>query len=382
MLDTQAPPATAPTPRSDRLLSIDALRGFDMLCIVGGDRLVLAWAAWSGSATASTLARQFEHVDWEGFRFYDLIFPLFLFLVGAVLPFSLSKAAEQGKGAVSRRIGRRVILLFALGLLCNGVLQFDWDNLRITGVLQRIALCYGIAAVIVMNSSVRTQILTCVVILLGYWALLAGVAPPGGTAGDFTKEGNLPGWVDRHYLPGKILKPYYGFGDNEGLLSTIPAVATVLLGAISGAWLRSGRYTPWQKTLGLLLAGILSVIVGTLWGAWFPIIKNLWTSSFVLVAGGWSLILLAAFYTLIDVLQWRRWAFVLVVVGVNAITIYVVPRFLDFDQIARFFLGGVVTLSDRLIPGNFLPVAAAIGTLLVQWLFLLYLYKRRLFLRV
>jgi predicted acyltransferase len=229
---------------------------------------------------------------------------------------------------------------------------------------------------------VRTQRLICAAILLGYWALLAGVAPPGGTAGDFTKEGNLAGWVDRHYLPGKILEPYYGFGDNEGLLSTIPAVATVLIGAISGAWLRSGRHTSWQKALGLLLAGILSVLVGTLWGAWFPIIKNLWTSSFVLVAGGWSLILLAAFYTLIDVLQWRRWAFVLVVVGVNAITIYVVPRFLDFDQIARFFLGGVVTLSDRLIPGNFLPVATAIGTLLVQWLFLLYLYKRRLFLRV
>jgi predicted acyltransferase len=381
-LDDQAPPATAPTPRSDRLLSIDALRGFDMLCIVGGDRLVLAWAAWSGSVTASDVARQFEHVDWEGFRFYDLIFPLFLFLVGAVLPFSLSKAAEQGKGAVSRRIGRRVLLLFALGLICNGVLQFDWENLRVTGVLQRIAICYGIAAVIVMNTSPRTQLLAGATILLGYWALLAGVAPPGGTAGDFTKEGNLAGWVDRHYLPGKILAPYYGFGDNEGLLSTIPAVATVLMGALSGAWLRSGRHNPRQKTIGLLLAGILSVGVGSLWGAWFPIIKNLLTSSFVLVAGGWSLILLAAFYSLIDVLRWRRWAFVLVVVGVNAITIYVVPRFLDFDRIARFFLGGVYTLSDRLIPGDFLPVAAATGTLLVQWLFLLYLYKRRLFLRV
>lgn len=381
MIDTQAPPATAPTPRSNRILSIDALRGFDMLCIVGGDRLVLAWAAWSGSATASNLARQFEHVDWEGFRFYDLIFPLFLFLVGAVLPFSLSKAAEQGKGAVSRRIGRRVLLLFALGLLCNGVLQFDWQNLRITGVLQRIAICYGIAALIVMNTSLRSQVIAFAAILLGYWALLAGVAPPGGTAGDFTKEGNLAGWVDRHYLPGKILEPYYGFGDNEGLLSTIPAVATVLLGALSGAWLRSSR-SPWEKTFGLAMAGGLALIVGQFWGQWFPIIKNLWTSSFVLVAGGWSLILLAAFYAVIDVLQWRRWAFVLVVVGVNAITIYVVPRFLDFDRMARFFLGGISTLADRLIPGDFLPVATAIGVLVAQWLFLLYLYKRRIFLRV
>ena len=381
MLDTQAPPATAPIPRSDRLLSIDALRGFDMLCIVGGDRLVLAWAAWSGSATAETLAQQFEHIEWEGFRFYDLIFPLFLFLVGAVLPFSLSKAAEQGKGAVSQRIARRVILLFALGLLCNGVLQFDWENLRLTGVLQRIAVCYGVAALIVMTTSLRVQVIIIAVILLGYWALLAGVAPPGGIAGDFSKEGNLAGWVDRHYLPGKILEPYYGFGDNEGLLSTIPAVATVLLGALSGTWLRSGR-RPWVKVLGLLWVGLAALIIGNVWGQWFPIIKNLWTSSFVLVAGGWSLIVLAAFYAVIDVLRWRRWAFVLVVVGVNAITIYVVPRFLDFDQIAQFFLGGVFTLSDRLVPGNFAPVSAAIGSLIVQWLFLFYLYKKQLFLRV
>ena len=381
MLDSQASPATAPSPPSDRILSIDALRGFDMLCIVGLDRLVLAWAAWSGSATASTLATQFQHVDWEGFRFYDLIFPLFLFLVGTVLPFSLAKAAEQGKGAVSRRIGRRVVLLFALGLLCNGVLQFDWENLRITGVLQRIAVCYGIAALIVFNSSARGQFLTLAAILLGYWALLAGVAPPGGTAGDFSKEGNLAGWVDRHYLPGKILEPYYGFGDNEGLLSTIPAVGTVLLGSLAGAWLRSDR-CPREKVVGLVAAGLSALLVGTLWGPWFPIIKNLWTSSFVLVAGGWSLILLAAFYTVIDVWKWRRWAFVLVVVGVNAITIYVVPRFLDFDRFARFFLGGLYTLSDRLIPGDFLPVATAIGVLIAQWLFLLFLYKRRLFLRV
>ncbi|RUL84942.1 acyltransferase family protein [Tautonia sociabilis] len=381
MLDEQAPPTARPAPAGDRLLSIDALRGADMLMIVGVDRLVRAWAEWSGSPRSAQLASQFEHVEWEGFRFYDLIFPLFLFLVGAVLPFSLGKASERGRGAAYRRVGRRVVLLFALGLLCNGVLRFDWDNLRVAGVLQRIAVCYGIAAVIVMNAPWRSQAAITAAILLGYWALLAGVAPPGGSAGDYSREGNLAGWIDRHYLPGKILEPYYGFGDNEGLLSTIPAVATVLLGALAGSWLRSGR-GPWEKAAGLAAAGAAALLAGGVWGQWFPIIKNLWTSSFVLVAGGWSLLLLSAFYAVIDVLRWRRWAFPLAVVGANAITIYVVPRFLDFDTFADFFLGGLYLLSDRWVAGDFSPVAAAAGALLAKWLFLYYLYKRRLFLRV
>lgn len=381
MLDDQALPATSPPPATGRILSIDALRGFDMLMIVGVDRLVLAWSQWSGTPRASAIAEQFEHVEWEGFRFYDLIFPLFLFLVGAVLPFSMGKLEGQGRGAAYRRVARRVVLLFALGLLCNNVLQFDWDDLRVAGVLQRIAVCYGAAAVIVLNASARGQLVATSAILLGYWAMLAGIAPPGGEPGDFSREGNLAGWVDRHYLPGKILEPYYGYGDNEGLLSTIPAVATTLLGALAGAWLRSAR-GPWQKAAGLAASGAASLALGTAWGSWFPVIKNLWTSSFVLVAGGWSLLLLALFYTAIDAIGWRRWAFPLVVVGVNAITIYVVPRFLDFDRLSRFFLGGVYELSDRWIAGDFTPVASAIGVLIAKWLFLYYLYRRRIFLRV
>ena len=352
-----------------------------MFWIVGGDRLIRAWAAWSGSETAGAIAEQFEHVEWEGFRFYDLIFPLFLFLVGTVLPFSLGKAAEQGRGAAYLRIARRVLLLFALGLLCNNVLQFDWERLRIAGVLQRIAICYGIAAVIVMNTSTRGRWIALGVILLGYWALMAGVAPPGGKAGDYSIEGNLAGWVDRNYLPGDIKKAYYGFGDNEGLLSTIPAVGTVLLGALAGGWLRSEK-GPWQKVAGLAAAGMLALIIGAVWSFWFPVIKNLWTSSFVLIAGGWSLLLLSVSYAVIDVLKFRRWAFPFVVVGVNAITIYVVPRFIDFDQISDFFLGGVSMLADRWVSGDFTPVAAAVGVLIAKWLFLFYLYRRRLFLRV
>jgi predicted acyltransferase len=369
--------ASAAAP-AGRLESIDALRGFDMFWIIGGDAFAKAWVRWAGWPAPAVVERQLEHVPWEGFRFYDLIFPLFLFVVGVVIPFSCARQRQQGAsaGAMRWRILRRTALLFALGLLCNGVLQFDWANLRVAGVLQRIAVCYGCAALIVLHTGPRGQALTTAALLLGYWALLSLVPAPGSEPGDFSPEGNLAGYVDRHFLPGKILPQYYGYGDNEGILSTIPAVTTALLGALAGHWLRAGR-TVIVRLLGLTLAGIGSLLVGLAWGEVFPVIKNLWTSSFVLVAAGWSLILLAAFHGVIDVLGFRRWAFFFTVIGANAITIYVVPRFLDFPKISRFFLGGVAAHS-----GSFGPVVLIAGVLAAEWLFLLYLYRRRLFLRV
>jgi predicted acyltransferase len=368
-------------PPSERLLSIDALRGFDMFWIIGGDRLARALARWADSESGRAIGQQFEHAKWEGFRFYDLIFPLFLFLVGAVLPFSLARLGERDRTAAYRRLARRTALLFALGLLCNGVLRFDWSNLRVAGVLQRIAVCYGIAAVILLNTGTRGQLVALVAVLVGYWALLANVAAPGAHPGDYSIEGNLAGWVDRHYLPGRIMKPYYGYGDNEGLLSTIPAVGTALLGVLAGRWLRSGR-GPWTKAFGLAGAGAVVLGAGIAWGHWFPVIKNLWTGSFVLVAGGLSLLLLAVFYAVIDVLRIRRWAFPLVVIGVNAITIFVVPRFVDFDRVATFFLGGVERIARSHVSPGLMPVIEAAGFLLAEWVFLLFLYRHRIFLRV
>ena len=227
----------------ERLTSIDALRGFDMFWIVGGDHIARAFCRWLDTPLSQRLAEQFEHVRWEGFRFYDLIFPLFLFLVGVVLPFSLAKyqTGDQPKRAVLWRIARRVVLLFVLGLVCNNVLQFRFDSLRCTGVLQRIAICYGMAAVICLLTQVRTQAILFVAILLGYWAVLTYVPSPEAKAGDLTMEKSLAGYLDRHYLPGRINRNYYGYGDNEGLLSTIPAVATALLGVLAGRWLLSER---------------------------------------------------------------------------------------------------------------------------------------------
>jgi predicted acyltransferase len=369
---------TSSSPDAPRLRSIDALRGFDMFWIIGGDELGQALSKWYYGTEKNWVFEQLEHVPWDGFRFYDLIFPLFLFLVGAVIPFSLASLDRRGAppGAVYFRIFRRAVLLFALGLLFNDALQLVWP-FRLTGVLQRIAICYGIAAVIARWSGTFGQLFILVFILVGYWVMLAVIPNPAtGIAGDLTPQGNLGGYLDRNYLPGKILEKYYGYGDNEGYLSTIPSVATALLGVLAGRWLLSTAGV-WTKALGLALAGVACLALGQYWAEYFPVIKNLWTSSFVLVAGGWSLLLLALFYAVIDGLKLQAWAFPFVVIGVNAITIYVGKEIIDFKRIAEFFLGGVARLS-----GDLGPSVLIAGMIVVQWLFLWFLYRHKVYLRV
>ena len=358
-----------------RLQSLDALRGFDMFWIAGGDALATSFLGRFDSPAAIRLKSQFEHVEWEGFRFYDLIFPLFMFLVGCVIPFSLEKFRDDPRSAYGR-ILRRTAALFALGLICNGLLKFDFGNLRYAGVLQRIAVCYGITAVLFLTFRVRGQILVAAAILLGYWGLLTFVPVPGGVAGDYSKDGNLAGYLDRSWLPGKIMEQYYGYGDNEGILSTIPAIVTVMLGVFAGLWLKSFR-SDWAKIGGLFVCGVSCIVLGSLWGRSLPIIKNLWTSSFVLVAGGWSLLLLCVFYTIIDVVRWQKWSFFWTVIGMNAIVMYIAPRFIDFDRMAVFFFGGVARLSGS--GGDFLLEVGSMGA---KWLFLYYLYRNRIFLRL
>jgi predicted acyltransferase len=373
-----------------RLLSIDALRGFDMFWIVGGEHIFKALGQWIDTKTeqkwhiAKFVDEQLDHVPWEGFCFYDLIFPLFVFVVGVVLPFSIGKMRQRGEplGRIYLRILRRAVLLYVLGLLYYHILQLDFVNQRYVGVLQRIALCYGFAAVVTLNTGWRTQLGLLIALLVGYWAILAFVAPPGGVAGDYTVEGNLAGYLDRKYLNRTFAGIYgsvdgvHGYGDNEGILSTIPAFGTALLGVLAGQWLLSAQ-APGRKVLGLALAGVLCLGVGYGWSFWFPIIKNIWTSTFVLFAGGWSLLLLALFYGIIDGLGWRAWSFFFVVIGANAITIYMLEGIVDFEKIARFFLGGVIRHT-----GDFAPVMLPIGVVIVEWLLLLYLYRKRIFLRV
>ena len=297
---------------------------------------------------------------------------------------------DQGQAGapVYGRVIRRTILLFFLGLVYYGFLQFNPpDQQRFVGVLQRIAICYFFAALIYLNVRLPGQLLLLVAILVGYWALLAFVAPPDSSAGDYSKEHNLSGWVDRHYLPGKIFKDYYEYGDNEGLLSTIPAIGTALLGVLAGEWLRSGR-SKWLKLLGLLLAGGMCLGLGYAWTTevppryQFPFIKNIWTSSFVLWAGGWSFLLLGLFYGIIDVLRLRRWSFFFVVIGMNAITIYLAERILDFSHLSQFFFAGIAKYCGVWFGSPAQEVVLAAGALALAWLLVLHLYRNRIFLRV
>lgn len=373
---------------SERVRSIDALRGFDMFWIMGADTLVTKlcmlvppdWLGGTPAVFASRLSEQMEHVEWEGFRFYDLIFPMFLMLVGCSIPFSMSKLQGSSWGT-HVRILRRTFLLVLMGLIYNQIQDLDWGNLRWMGVLQRIGICYGIAALLAVHLSTRGLLFVWLTILAGYWAILTFVPVPGGVAGDLSAAGNLSGYLDRTFLPGKILEKYYGFGDNEGMLSTLPAVATVLIGIGAGKWLQSNA-TKTNKAVVLFSVGLLLLAAGYGWGVYapvgrFPIIKNLWTSSFVLVAGGWSILLLGLFYSVIDGLGFHRWAWLWMVIGANAITIYMMQRIVSFRDIADFLLGAIPsTLGDTK------GISLLIGMLFLKCLVLALMYRNKIFLRL
>jgi len=368
----------AKTAPGGRIVSLDALRGFDMFWIIGGDAICRCLPAIQDTPVTRFLARQVEHNPWVGFTFYDLVFPLFLFVVGAVMPFSLLKRAEKGESRkqLYYHIVRRSLILILLGLVAGGVLEFDFANMRWMGVLQRIGLCYLVVSILVLNTKRRTQVGVFAGILLIYWAALALIPVPHFGAGNMTPEGSLHTFIDQRVLPGRFSAEFYGPGDSLGVLSTLTAACSVLLGVFAGYWLKSARGAK-TKTLGLVMGGILCLAIGYLWGLVFPIIKHIWTSSYVLWAGGWCLLLMAAFYWVIDVKGRGRWAFFFVVIGMNAILVYFGQQVVDFDKIAGFFLAGVVARA-----GAIGPVIIPIGALGVKWLGLRFLHRHKLFFSV
>jgi predicted acyltransferase len=263
------------------------------------------------------------HAEWHGWTPTDLIFPFFLFIVGVSIAFALSRRRAEGGGNVHWKIIRRALIIFGLGLFLSGFPFFDLSTIRIPGVLQRIAVCYLIAALVFVRTGWRAQAIITAALLVFYWALLSLVAAPGYAAGDLSMEGSLPSYVDRVVFGQHKWKPLY---DPEGLLSTLPAVATTLCGVLTGQLLRSRR-GDFEKASALFVAGVAGVVLGWVWGFWFPINKALWTSSYVLFAAGMALQTLAVCYWLVDIKGWRRWALPFVVFGTNAL--------------AAFFLTGV-----------------------------------------
>lgn len=362
-----------------RLMSLDALRGFDMFFIMGGEALLLSLAVLMPDGMASVVREQMGHKVWDGLAFYDIIFPLFLFLAGVSLPFSLAKQLSKGvgKGSISLKFLRRGITLVLLGVLYNGFLQFDFDNMRYASVLGRIGLAWMSAALIYLWAGKRVAVVVSVVILLGYWALLALVAAPDAPVGasPFSMEGCVVGYVDRLLLPGTL---HSGIHDPEGLLSTLPATVTAMLGIFTGDFVRSSAMNGYRKAGTMFAVSAVLLIVGYLWDMVFPLNKNLWTSSFVCCAGGWSLALFALFYLVIDVLEWRGWSFFFRIIGLNSITIYLAQAFLDFYKPVGSLFGGFIGL----LPQNFYAVGYWACYIMVCWLFLYFLYRKNVFLKV
>ena len=398
-------------PSGQRLVSVDALRGFDMFWIIGAEALVQALDRMSPTPFTRLLADQMEHADWIGFRFYDLIFPLFLFIVGVSIVLSMDRmlAASGRKGALVR-IAKRSLLLFILGILYYGGLARAWPDVQFAGVLPRIALCYFFAATLYVLLPRKGIVATAVLCLVVYWALLMFVPFPdvqlahsnigrkgtqadartpavllagvsGTVSGTFEEGRNLTHYVDFRWLPGRKRNLYY---TNEGLLSTIPAVATTLLGIMAGWLLTSARWSGRQKVAWLLAAGVAGVLLGLLWGLQFPVIKRLWTSSYVLVAGGYSAVLLGMFYLVVDVWQVRAWCQPFVWIGTNAITIYLADNILGgFNGIAGRLAGGNVQafVDAHIAKGGGNLLIAVVGLLLAFGL-VRFLYQRKIFLRV
>lgn len=364
--------------QNDRLISLDTLRGFDMFFIMGGDLLLISLAALLPCGITEFFAGQMHHVAWDGFAIKDMVFPLFLFIAGISFPFSAAKSRSMGlsQGRIYMKIVRRAILLVLLGMVYNGLLALDFENMRYASVLARIGLAWAISAVLYLNFGIKTRAVIAAGILIGYWLLLWLVpVPDGAGAAPFSFEGNLVGYVDRLLLPGKMAS---GTFDPEGLLSTLPAVVTAMLGMMTGELVLCDKHSGAKKAAMIAIAGVALVIIGKVWDLQFPINKKLWTSSYVCFVGGLSALLFALFYYIIDVRGIKGGTLFFKVIGMNSITIYMFQRMVKVSYTTDFLSKGLAGLLPEAASG----LVYAIFYIAVCWCFLYFLYKKNVFLKV
>jgi predicted acyltransferase len=357
-------------------MSLDALRGFDMFWIVGGGELIRSLGTVNQSALVAFLVAQFDHRDWEGMTFYDLIFPLFVFLVGVSLVFSLDRIlAEKGRAAALKRILRRSLLLFVIGVIYSSGPLSGIGDIRLLGVLQRIALCYLFTGILYCTVRPRGLVIACGVLLVGYWALMTFVPVPSEGAGNFQEGHNLANYIDRRFLP---FRKYDGDHDPEGILSTLPAIASCLLGVFAGRLLKNAAVPSQKKVKWLLILGVAGVVLGFLWGIQFPVVKKIWTSSYVLVAAGYSSILLAAFHQVIEVWGFRTWARPFVWIGRNPITMYLLFPVLAF----LFLIDGSLGRGSAPTLGIYAELARSLATVALVLAVAYALDRRKIYLRL
>lgn len=370
--EPQVPPARPAV--FPRLASLDALRGFDMFWIIGGGEFVKGLAKALDIPLLNAFLPQLEHVDWQGLHCWDVIWPLFMFIVGVSIPFSIAgrRAAGAGDRSLLLHAVRRSVILFCLGMVLQGRL-LDWDLSVFRpcySVLHGIAAGYLIATVVALKASPRMQAVITAAFLLYYWAAMM-LAPVHGVGSGVLLPGkNFATWVDR------LVLGRFHYGENTWFVTYPAFAASILLGVLAGHLLRSAR-PPRTKCALLAATGAACIAVGLLWSLAFPIIKLLWTSSFVLVSGGLSFMALAAVYGMIDILGWRRWAFAFTVIGMNSIAVYFGTMLFDFSRIGNILVG-------KLLPrvGRWNAALESGAALLMVWLILYWMYRTKTFVKV
>lgn len=376
---------------NNRLVSLDVLRGFVMFWIMSGEHIIHALAKAAPIPVFVWMSSQLHHTDWDGITFYDMIFPVFLFVAGVSMPFSFDKKMKlagvaapselpsQEKKKIYLSMLKRTCILVFLGCVVNGLLRFDgYDQTRFASVLGRIGIAWFFAGLIYLNFDLKKQIIWFAGILIGYYLAMKLIPVPGFGAGNLTAEGSLEGYIDRLFLPGRLHSKVY---DPEGIFSTIPAVATALLGMFLGTFLKiKADFLSISKIILILItSAIVLIVAGLLWDYDFPVNKHLWTSSFVCFVGGFSILFFTFFYLIIDVLGFHKWAFPLVLIGSNSILIYMASEgVVNFKHTADFVFGGLIKFS----PPDWQPVLATMSVTFVQLVLLYFLYKKKWFLKV
>ncbi len=372
--------------KSKRLISLDAFRGITIASMI----LVNNAGNWSA------IYPPLEHAKWHGWTLTDLIFPFFLFIVGVAIVFAFSKRIETGqsKKKLYLKILKRTLILFGLGLLLNAFPFFHLSTWRIPGVLQRIAITYAIASIIVLNTNIKWQAYIAAGFLIIYWIIMKLVPVPGYGAGVLDPQGNLCGFIDGILLKGHtwMYAPAKGF-DPEGLLSTIPAISSVLFGVLTGHWLKAKK-SNLEKVVMLFVVGIAAIILGEIISIWFPINKNLWSSSYTVFTAGMALLFLGMCYWLIDIKGYKKWTTPFLVFGSNAITVYTLSDLLARAMVYWWKIpqqdGSAISLKTFLYRTLFeswmSPINASLFyalTYVLIWFGLMtILYKKKIFIKI
>ena len=366
---------TQAVPR-ERLLSLDALRGFDMLWITGGGSLVTVLAQHSSAGWLHTVAEQMEHVPWNGFHFEDLIFPLFMFISGIAIPFALGSRLERKvpKAELAKKAFKRAMILLLLGWIYNGVFSNGFENPRFASVLGQIGIAYFFASMInIYSKSFQNRLYWLGGLLLGIGAIQLLVPVPGIGAGVLTPEGCINGYIDRMLLPGRL---YGGSFDPEGLLCIVSAITVTLMGSVAGHFLRDKTTTDSQKLKILSLTGVSAIALALLLSTFYPIIKACWTTPFNLLTAGIGFLLITLFYYIIDVKGWKKWSFFFRVIGMNSIFIYLLYDLVDTGKVSKYLFGWTV------LWGDFGQTLSIIGSIMLVWSLLYYMYKKNIFIKV